>query len=244
MFPQVAEKMRLRAQSSYPDVQEFLNIALIFFGVREESAGAQGPLSRNGTGMGHMGISAMLRALVVGVTVMGAGLAMPNFASAQQYVKTDKYKPALGVTPDGCQVWLIDDGWEGYAWNRTDKDGKPVCVETAICFNEPSDNLFDTDSGNLRPGQRERLTRFFQQDGVYSYAINGYTDARASYEYNIKLSKWRATTVAKVAQDAGANVTAVRAYGEQYPRATNSTREGLQQNRRVEIFCHRNIGEY
>ncbi len=189
-------------------------------------------------------LSKALKAVATGIVFASSLTLAVGTAASAQTIKTDRYKPALGVTPDGCQVWMIDDGWEGYAWNRTDRDGKPVCVETAVCFVEPADNLFNTDSGNLRPGQRERLTKFFQQQGVYSYAINGYTDSRASMEYNLKLGKWRAETVAKVAADAGAIVTAVRSFGEQYPRATNSTREGLQQNRRVEIFCHRNIGEY
>lgn len=189
-------------------------------------------------------IHSAIRAAIVGVAMMGTGFIVPTIAVAQGTIKTDRYKPALGVTPDGCQVWMIDDGWEGYAWNRTDLAGKPVCGETKVCFNEPSDNLFNSGSGNLRSGQRDRLTQFFQQQGVYSYAINGYTDSRGSYESNIELSKWRAKTVAEVALAAGARVTAVRAYGEKYPRASNNTSEGMRQNRRVEIFCHRNAGEY
>ena len=36
--------------------------------------------------------------------------------------------PAVAYTPDGCQVWLIDDGVEGYADNRYDPvSGKPIC---------------------------------------------------------------------------------------------------------------------
>lgn len=183
------------------------------------------------------------RALVVGTMVLGAAWGTPYSATAQEPVKTNRYNPVIGVTPDGCQVWMIDDGAEGYAWNRTTRDGKPVCNETSVCFNEPSDNLFNTASGNLRPGQRERLTAFFQQDGVHSYAINGYTDSRGSYEYNINLSIWRAKTVAEVATAAGAKVTDVRAFGERHPRASNDSAEGLQQNRRVEIFCHRHTWE-
>lgn len=201
-------------------------------------------VSRKGTGLISRIFLSALRIVVVGIAIVGAGILVPSDATAQNTIKTDRYKPALGVTPDGCQVWMIDDGWEGYAWNRTDRDGKPICGETAVCFSEPSDNLFATASGNLQPGQRERLTKFFKKEGVYSYAINGYTDSRGSYEYNINLSKWRAKTVAEVAQAAGAKVTAIRALGEQYPRAANNTSEGMQQNRRVEIFCHRNIGEY
>ncbi|WP_380056930.1 OmpA family protein [Falsihalocynthiibacter sp. SS001] len=165
-------------------------------------------------------------------------------AQAKDIKVTDRYKPALGITPDGCQVWLIDDGIEGYAWNRTDRDGKPICVETAICFDDTADHLFVSGGSTLRPEQRERLTNLFKRQDIHSYAINGYTDSSGSYDRNMELSKQRATAVAQVALAAGAQVTAVRALGEQYPRATNSTAEGRALNRRVEVFCHRKIGEY
>ncbi len=35
---------------------------------------------------------------------------------------------ALAYDPDGCQVWIMDDGLEGYATPRFDpKSGLPVC---------------------------------------------------------------------------------------------------------------------
>ena len=37
-------------------------------------------------------------------------------------------RPAIAYTPDGCQVWYIDDGVEGYASPRFDPvSGKPIC---------------------------------------------------------------------------------------------------------------------
>ncbi len=36
--------------------------------------------------------------------------------------------PGIAYTPDGCQVYIIDDGVEGYADNRYDPaSGLPVC---------------------------------------------------------------------------------------------------------------------
>ena len=36
---------------------------------------------------------------------------------------------AIAVDPDGCQNWLIDDGFEGYASRRRDpRSGLPVCT--------------------------------------------------------------------------------------------------------------------
>ena len=35
---------------------------------------------------------------------------------------------AVAYDPDGCQVWIVDDGLEGYATRRFDPaTGKPVC---------------------------------------------------------------------------------------------------------------------
>ena len=37
----------------------------------------------------------------------------------------------IWVDPDGCDVWIADDGFEGYAARRLDKYGKPVCSGVA-----------------------------------------------------------------------------------------------------------------
>jgi predicted small lipoprotein YifL len=35
---------------------------------------------------------------------------------------------AIAYDPDGCQVWIVDDGIEGYATRRFDPaTGKPIC---------------------------------------------------------------------------------------------------------------------
>lgn len=35
------------------------------------------------------------------------------------------------VSPDGCDFWLIDDGFEGYLSDRLTPDGRPVCSGVA-----------------------------------------------------------------------------------------------------------------
>lgn len=196
----------------------------------------------------------MRRASLQYVKTAGGGLlaglmalsmaAMPAMAQQTRSVKGDRYNPALAVTPDGCQVYLIDDGWEGYAWNRTLPDGRPICLEQENCLTMNTDTLFATDSHYVRPAKRKELEAFFRQQGVYSYAINGHTDSRASDEYNMGLSERRANAVAAIARSVGARVAAVRGYGERVPVATNSTAAGMQKNRRVEVVCYRDIGRY
>lgn len=177
------------------------------------------------------------------LSVVAAMIAAPALAETR-VIKADRYKPALAQTPDGCQVWMIDDGWEGYAWNRTTPDGKPVCMKVESCLVENSDKLFATDSAAIRPADQERLKKFFQQDGVFSYAIQGHTDSRASNSYNLGLSQKRANAVARLAQAVGARLASVKGYGESLPVASNASAAGRQKNRRVEVVCYREIGRY
>ncbi len=54
-------------------------------------------------------------------------IAVPNDRGHDQSV-LPKGTGAVAYDPDGCQVWIIDDGLEGYAGRRFDpKTGKPVC---------------------------------------------------------------------------------------------------------------------
>jgi hypothetical protein len=53
-------------------------------------------------------------------------------ATAQDYGRDDSKlqdgEAAIAYDPDGCQVWIIDDGLEGYSTPRFDpKTGLPIC---------------------------------------------------------------------------------------------------------------------
>lgn len=192
-------------------------------------------------GLAATGAQAAPGAGAAGATVDGTPIVSTQ---ETRRIKTDRYKPVLGMTPDGCQVWMIDDGWEGYAWNRTHPDGRPVCLKVETCLTLNADVLFATDSARVHPARRAELAKFFRQEGVFSYAINGHTDSRASDAYNIDLSIRRAKAVAAIAQSAGARVAAIRGFGERMPVASNATAAGMQKNRRVEVVCYRDIGRY
>ncbi len=39
----------------------------------------------------------------------------------------ERYEPTIWIDPDGCEHWVMDDGWEGYMTPHVTRDGKPVC---------------------------------------------------------------------------------------------------------------------
>ena len=154
-------------------------------------------------------------------------------------IRGERYVPGVSLSPDGCEIWVMDDGVEGYAVSRMTPDGRPVCRDINVCGTLNSDQYFATDKYSISPKGRARLEEFFNSASAFGFIIAGHTDARASLEYNRRLSYNRANAVAQVARASGARIVDVRGYGEDYPVATNRTAEGMAKNRRVEILCVR-----
>ncbi|WP_126975075.1 OmpA family protein [Frigidibacter oleivorans] len=169
---------------------------------------------------------------------MAAFSILPAAVEAQT-VRGERAAPTIWVDPDGCEHWVMDDGWEGYMDARIDSRGLPVCNRGEACGVMPTDQLFATDSAAISAEGRRQLQQFFAQHRAGGYVVAGHTDSRASDAYNLDLSRRRALAVASVAQSTGARVVSVDWYGERKPRASNATAAGMQQNRRVEIFCIR-----
>lgn len=151
--------------------------------------------------------------------------------------KSERYIPTIWVDPDGCEHWVMDDGFEGFMTPHVTRDGKPVCRRGNLCGVVSSDQLFATDSARISSTGRARLRSFFQQTNARGFIITGHTDSRASDAYNMDLSLRRANAVARIATAAGARINGVRGYGERQPKASNATAAGMAKNRRVEIMC-------
>ena len=146
----------------------------------------------------------------------------------------------IWVDDDGCMHWWADGGTEGYMLDRVNpQTGKPVCIKRNRCLVQSTDPLFGTDSAQLTAQGRSYLANFFQNSGAFGYGIYGHTDARASDEYNMRLSQARARAVADVARSVGAMVEREVGYGERQPVAPNDSPANMQLNRRVEIVCYR-----
>ena len=173
-------------------------------------------------------------ALAMALTV-SAGAAQAQ----QKVIKGERYTPTIWVDPDGCEHWVMDDGWEGYMTPHVNRDGIPVCRRGNTCGVIASDQLFTTDKHHITASGKARLQKFFNESSATSFIIVGHTDARASDSYNMALSQRRANSVASVARSVGARIADVRGYGERQPVASNKTASGMARNRRVEIICLR-----
>ena len=101
--------------------------------------------------------------------------------------------------------------------------------------------LFATGKYDLRPEAQVRLARLA---GIVSshpglnLQVEGYTDSVGSDEFNQKLSEQRAEAVRDflIQQGVDQQTITAKGFGKAMPVADNSTAEGRQKNRRVEII--------
>jgi outer membrane protein OmpA-like peptidoglycan-associated protein len=103
------------------------------------------------------------------------------------------------------------------------------------------DVLFETGHADLRAGALQNLyplVTFLQQHPERQVMIEGHTDSVGADAANLELSQRRADAVRGFLLQNGvaaARITA-RGYGETAPVASNTTADGRQHNRRVEII--------
>ena len=97
--------------------------------------------------------------------------------------------------------------------------------------------LFAPNSAQIKPSKFAVLVTQLKSDKNATVTIDGYADADASDEYNLKLSQKRANSVKAYLISKGINSSriTINAYGEKNPIADNETPEGKAKNRRVVI---------
>ena len=99
---------------------------------------------------------------------------------------------------------------------------------------------FAVNSTELKPESKpvlDELVAFMKEFPQANVEVVGYTDSSGAAAYNQKLSEKRAQSVSDALQAEGiaASRITVRGEGENNPIASNETKEGRVQNRRVEI---------
>ncbi len=100
--------------------------------------------------------------------------------------------------------------------------------------------LFDVDKSALREASRrniEKLAQILQKYPDTDILIEGHTDSSGLDEYNMRLSRERASSVSDylAVQAVRSSRCTVMGYGESQPIATNDSAEGRQMNRRVDV---------
>jgi outer membrane protein OmpA-like peptidoglycan-associated protein len=83
----------------------------------------------------------------------------------------------------------------------------------------------------------DRIARVMLQNPDMEVVVQGHTDILGDYQYNKKLSEWRANTVQSYLVAKGISSMKIRTMGagEDRPMASNATEAGRSANRRVEI---------
>jgi len=98
---------------------------------------------------------------------------------------------------------------------------------------------FDFDKATLRPTAAAKIDKAvaYVKETEGEFELKGYADSIGSEAYNLKLSQRRADAVrnAMIKKGAPADRIVAKGYGESNPIASNKTKEGRAQNRRVEM---------
>jgi len=102
------------------------------------------------------------------------------------------------------------------------------------------DVLFETGKSNLLPTAQKNINKvadFLNKSPERNVLIHGHTDSRGTGEYNLRLSQKRADAVrfALIQRNVASSRIHSQGFGETQPIASNSSANGRQQNRRVEI---------
>lgn len=105
---------------------------------------------------------------------------------------------------------------------------------------DASDVLFDFDKWVIKKDAVPELDQwaiFFEENPPMTASIYGYADSTGPTEYNLNLSAKRAQAVVNylVKKGVAPERLTAKGFGESQPVAPNSTPEGRQKNRRVEL---------
>lgn len=109
-----------------------------------------------------------------------------------------------------------------------------------ITLNMPGNITFATDSSDVQSsfmGVLNSVALVLKEYPKTVIEVAGHTDSTGSASYNQLLSERRADSVANVLRNQGVDNRRliVSGYGKDYPIASNSTPQGREQNRRVEL---------
>jgi phosphate transport system substrate-binding protein len=213
-------------------------------------------------GIGFVGLPAVGAAKVVAVAAPGAVSLVPNrfTIATEDYVLSRRlylYTAANSPQPEVAQFVKFATSEKGQAvvgevgfvplTIREEKfvapTGAPAEYEKLVrgALRLSVNFRFRTGSADLDNrglADLDRVTEFLASSSVQPERLMllGFADSRGSDAMNLKLSEDRARTVANALVRRGVQPGTVRGFGEAIPVADNSTPEGQEKNRRVEVW--------
>lgn len=214
------------------------------------------------TGIGFVGLPAVGAAKVVAVAAPGAVSLVPNrfTIATEDYVLSRRlylYTAANSPQPEVAQFVKFASSEKGQAV-VAEVGFVPLTIEQKT-FEAPSGAPKDYEklvqnalrlsvnfrfrTGSAQLDNRgladlDRVTEFLASSSVQPERLMlfGFADSRGSASMNLKLSEERARAVAAALAQRGVQPGVVRGFGVALPVADNSTPEGQERNRRVEVW--------
>jgi outer membrane protein OmpA-like peptidoglycan-associated protein len=147
----------------------------------------------------------------------------------------------IGGVVGGAAGAIIGNYMDQQAADMADIEGAKIeRIGEGIKITFAGGLLFDFDKSDVRPdaqAQLVKLTEVLQKYDDTNIMVEGHTDATGTEDYNMDLSLRRSSAVATYLAARGVVPSRLSAvgYGEMQPIASNTTPDGQQQNRRVEI---------
>lgn len=139
--------------------------------------------------------------------------------------------------PNGVKLNLPANGVENRLLGFIEDANRPVSPTTWFSFDRVE---FDTGTATLKESSQEQLRNVAEIMKAYpqvTLKLGGYTDNTGDPQQNQQLSQQRATSAMNQIVAFGIDPGRLKAegYGDQHPVADNSTPEGRQHNRRIDI---------
>lgn len=145
----------------------------------------------------------------------------------------------------------------GYIGNRMDKQAQRIEEEIPgaevtrvgeginVVFNEEAGVYFDTSKSYVKgtsAATLDKLAGILNEYPDSNVLVEGHTDSAGPEDYNMKLSQQRAESVTNylISKGIGVDRFTIKWYGENQPKADNTTTEGKAKNRRVELAIFAN----
>ena len=166
-----------------------------------------------------------------------AAVAAPEAKPEPKAVVVPEPKPVAPAAPiDSDKDGVIDslDKCPGTpAGFKVDADGCPIKATLHLNFKFDTDTVVDADG----TAKVDNFANFLKESPAYNASIIGHTDSVGKEGYNQKLSEKRAAIVKSMLVDRGVEASrlSTSGMGETQPIATNKTKAGRAENRRIEV---------